>query len=44
MENDPVLRKRREARKLRDRFDIGFIESEHYPRAMRRLKQVATGM
>jgi Flp pilus assembly protein TadD len=42
MENDPVLRKRREARKLRDRFNIGFIESEHYPRAMRLLKQVAS--
>lgn len=43
MENDPVLRRKREARKLRDRFDIGFIESEHYPRAMRLLKQVASG-
>ncbi|MFA5581594.1 MAG: hypothetical protein WDA25_06525 [Paracoccaceae bacterium] len=43
MDNDPVLRKRREARELRDRFDIGFIETEHYPRAMRLLKQVASG-
>lgn len=43
MENDPVLRRKREARELRDRFDIGFIETEHYPRAMRLLKQVANG-
>lgn len=43
MENDPVLRRKREARELRDRFDIGFIETEQYPRAMRLLKQVASG-
>jgi len=43
MENDPVLRRKREARELRDRFGIGFIETEHYPRAMRLLKQVASG-
>lgn len=43
MENDPVLRRKREARALRDRFGIGFIETEHYPRAMRLLKQVASG-
>lgn len=43
MDNDPVLRKRREARELWDRFDIGFIETEHYPRAMRLLKQVSSG-
>lgn len=43
MENDPVLRRKRETRELRDRFDIGFIETEHYPRAMRLLKQVANG-
>jgi len=42
IENDPVLRRKREARELRDRFDIGFIETEHYPRAMRLLKQVAS--
>lgn len=42
-ENDPVLRKRREARELRDRFGIGFIEPVHYPRAMRLLAQVACG-
>ena len=43
MENDPTLRRRREARELRDRFDIGFIETEYYPRAMQLLKQVANG-
>ncbi len=43
MEIDPVLRRKREARALRDRFDIGFIEPEHYPRAMRLLRQVASG-
>jgi hypothetical protein len=43
MENDPVLRRKREERALRDRFNIGFIETEHYPRAMRLLKQMASG-
>lgn len=43
MANDPVLRRKREARELWDRFGIGFIETEHYPRAMRLLKQVASG-
>ena len=43
MENDPVLRRKREARELRDRFDIGFIEPEHFPRVMRLLKQIAAG-
>lgn len=42
MQNDPMLRRKREAH-LRDRFGIGFIETEHYPRAMRLLKQVASG-
>jgi len=41
MENDPVLRPKREARELRDRFDIGFVDPAHYPRVMRLLKQVA---
>ncbi|WP_370275421.1 tetratricopeptide repeat protein [Hyphomonas atlantica] len=41
MENDPVLRRKREARELRNRFDIGFVDEEHYPRVMRLLKQVA---
>lgn len=42
MENGRVLRRKRGARELRDRFGIGFIETEHYPRAMRLLKQVAS--
>jgi hypothetical protein len=29
IENDPVLCRKREARELRDRFGIGFIETEH---------------
>ena len=28
MANDPVLRRKREAKELRGRFDIGFVESE----------------
>lgn len=43
MENAPVLRKRRESRELRERFGIDYIEPEHFPRAMRLLKQVASG-
>ncbi len=43
IENDPVLRWKREARELRDLFKIDFIETEHYPRAMRLLTQVASG-
>lgn len=31
MARDPVRRKQ-EARKLRQRFDIGYVESEDYPR------------
>lgn len=41
MENDPVLRRKRDARELRNRFDIGYVDQEHYPRVMRLLKQVA---
>ena len=40
MARDPVRRKQ-EARKLRQRFDIGYIESEDYPRVMALLRQVA---
>lgn len=43
MENDPVLRRRREAKQLRDRFGLGFIEPEMYPRVMRALTQIAEG-
>lgn len=43
MENDPVLRRKREARESRDRFDIGFIETDCYLRATRVMKQVMSG-
>lgn len=39
--NDPVLRRKREARELRQRFGIGYVESEDYPRVMALLRQVA---
>lgn len=41
MANDPILRRKRDARELRNRFDIGFVDSEHYPRVMALLKQVS---
>ena len=43
MENDPALRRKREAKQLRQRFGVGYIESEDYPRAMALLRQVANG-
>lgn len=43
MENDPALRRKREARQLREGFGIDFIEADHYPRAMRLLKQIQQG-
>lgn len=42
LENDPAMRRKREARELRDRFGIDHIETEHYPRAMRLLRRVAS--
>lgn len=41
MANDPVLRRKREAKELRGRFDIGFVESEHLRRVMSLLWQVS---
>ena len=41
MANDPALRRKREAKELRQRFGVGYIESEDYPRAMALLRQVA---
>ncbi|MBA4767082.1 MAG: hypothetical protein H2049_05515 [Porphyrobacter sp.] len=38
---DPLLRRKREARELRQRFGIGYVESEDYPRVMALLRQVA---
>lgn len=41
MANDPALRRKREARELRQRFGIGYVESEDYPPVMALLRQVA---
>ena len=41
MANDPVLRRKREAKELRGRFDIGFVQPEHFRRVMSLLKQVS---
>lgn len=41
MANDPALRRKREARELRQRFGVGYVESEDYPRVMALLRQVA---
>ena len=43
MANDPVLRRKREAKELRRRFGLGYVEDEHYGRVIGLLKQVATG-
>lgn len=43
MANDPALRRKREAKELRQRFGVGYIESQDYPRAMALLRQVANG-
>lgn len=43
MANDPALRRKREAKELRQRFGVGYIESEDYARAMALLRQVANG-
>lgn len=41
MANDPVLRRKREAKELKGRFAVGFVEPEHLRRVMSLLKQVA---
>jgi hypothetical protein len=41
MANDPILRRKREAKELRGRFGIGFVESEHLRRVMSLLRQVS---
>lgn len=43
MENDPRLRRRREARDLRRKYGVGYVEPEHYPRVMKLLKCVDSG-
>ena len=40
---DPKLRRQREAKELRQRFGIGFVDSEQYPRVMSLLRRVSSG-
>lgn len=42
-ENDPVFRRRRESKELRNRFGIRNVDADHYPRIMRLLSQLAAG-
>lgn len=41
--NDPNLRRRREARELRERYGVGYVESENYPRVLALLKRISSG-
>lgn len=43
MANDPVLRRKREAKDLRRRFGLGYVDDEHYGRVIGVLKQVEKG-
>jgi Flp pilus assembly protein TadD len=43
MENDPIARRRREGKEMRQRYGIGFVEPEHFPRVMALLRQVDAG-
>lgn len=43
MANDPVLRRKREAKDLRRRFGLGYVDDEHYGRVIGLLKQVEKG-
>ena len=43
MANDPVLRRKREAKELRQRFGLGYVDDEHYGRVIGLLKQVEKG-
>jgi hypothetical protein len=43
MANDPALRRKREAKELRQRFGVGYVENEDYRRVMALLRQVANG-
>ena len=43
MASDPVLRRKREAKELRRRFGLGYVEDEHYGRVIGLLKRVAKG-
>ena len=41
--SDPHYQRRQESKQLKRRFDLGYIEPEHYPRAMRLLQSLAKG-
>ncbi len=43
MAKDPVLRRKREAKDLRRRFGLGYVDDEHYGRVIGLLKQVEKG-
>lgn len=43
MESDPGLRRRQEARDLRRKFGVGYVEPEHYPRVMTFIKRLDSG-
>jgi hypothetical protein len=40
---DPKLKRQREAKELKQRFGIGFVDSEYYPRVMSLLRRVSSG-
>lgn len=40
---DPKLKRQREAKELKQRFGIGFVESDDYPRVMSLLRRVSSG-
>ena len=41
--NDPKLRRQKEAKELRSRFGIGYVDAEFYPRVMALLRRVSNG-
>lgn len=40
---DPKLRRQREAKELRQRFGIGYVDSDYYPRVMSLLRRLSNG-
>ena len=43
LERDPKFRRRREAKELRNRFGIGYVDPEQYPRVMSLLRRITLG-
>lgn len=41
--NDPAYQRRRAAKDLRRKFDVGYVEREYYPKVMRALHTLAEG-